>query len=167
MVFVVDGTTISPWNMPSILEELSSANPTLDQENSKRGANTTNSNWSPLTGLIEWDEFNYDTLISCYGDILKHSFPPFPDVQPPLTELEREIWDEDSFEHFLSRAIVPQVNLALKRAWSFCVKNWNFARPAVLVQMGRGGLATKTQESDSRFRPDWAGLSKDRKTDSG
>src|SRR6266536_1849812 len=122
--------------MPSILEYLSSENPTLDQENSKRGANTTNSNWSPVTGLLEWKEFNYDTLISCYGDVLNHPFSSFPDVQPPLTGREREIWDEDSFEHFLSRALMPSVNLTLRRASSFCAKNWSLASTVVSIQIG-------------------------------
>ena len=90
-----------------MLEYLSSENPTLDQEISKRGANTSNPNWSPVTGLVEWKEFNYDTLISRYGDVLNHPFSSFPDVQPPLTGHEREIWDEN----FLSRAIMPSVIL--------------------------------------------------------
>lgn len=146
---------------------LSSENPTLDQENSITGGNTTNVRYSAVNGFVEWKEFNYNTLISCYGDVLNHPFPSFPEVQPPLTELEREIWDEDSFEHFLSRATIPSVNWALKLAWSFCAEYWRFESAIIPTQVGRGGLASKSQESDSRFRPDWAGLHVGKQTSSG
>ena len=40
-----------------------------------------------------------------------------PAISPPVSELEKEIFTETTFETVLDREIVPQVSAALRVAW--------------------------------------------------
>ncbi|PGH35126.1 hypothetical protein GX50_02048 [[Emmonsia] crescens] len=104
-----------------LLDILSEPNLDADSTNSALDPNTINSAWAPVTGYKKWADFTYETLISCYGDVLRRSLTsPFPGISPPLSRLQREIWDENSLCHFLSRTIMPTVGAALQRGWTIC-----------------------------------------------
>lgn len=155
--------------MPNLLIYLIYPNPAYDNTHSTQGGVTCNSRWSDVTGIEEWREFDYQTLISMYGTILENTAAEPPAVSPPLQSIECEIWDEDSLEHFLTRSIVPFVNHSLGQAWGYCRKNWSaddFSGPA--ISMGRGGRAMNpTYDNDNRYRPDWAGIREDIKSKRG
>jgi hypothetical protein len=115
---------------------LTRLNPILDCTKSAKGTNTFNSNWDPVKGIQEWTELNYTTLIESYGDILQHPVPPLPSITPPLSEVERQIFNEGTFDHVLSRLIMPAVRTALHAAWPLCYPDDSDA-----VDIGRGGCA--------------------------
>ncbi|KAK2804695.1 hypothetical protein FQN50_006535 [Emmonsiellopsis sp. PD_5] len=137
-----------------LLDILSEPNPTVDNTNSAKGTNTLNAAWTAVTGFRDWKDFSYGTLMSCYGEVLRRPLESqFPEASPPLTRLEREIWDENSLSHLLARAIIPTVGEALKRGWSLCYPCDNDP-----IEIRTGGVAKKTDNQDSRFYPVWAGI---------
>ena len=155
--------------MPSLLSYLVRPNPECDNTHSGTGSNTVNANWAAVTGVEDWKEFNYQTVLSMYGTLLEHSFTDLPEISPPLRPEECEIWDEDSLEHFLTRSIIPIVRTSLVKAWEYCQSEWNsddFSGRA--IDIGRGGRATNpARYNDTRYRPDWAGIRKDKITATG
>lgn len=96
----------------TLLKYLRRPNPTLDCKKSSVGENTFNAKWNPITGLEDWADFNYSTLMQLHGYILRQQVPPMPETSPPLTKLERIIFTEDTFETVLERGIMPQVSAA-------------------------------------------------------
>lgn len=148
----------------TILQYLTERNPVLDNRNSLKGTLTFNERWPVIDQCQDWRDFTFETLMSCYGDVLRASLPQQGlGVSPPLTALECEIWDEDSLDHLLSRAIMPQVSKALARAWDACYQG--IPHP---IDITRGGRARKpnqnvTQHQSSESNagkafPDWAGV---------
>lgn len=149
----------------TLLEHLTQPNPLLDCTRSANGPNTFNPKWDYTSGLVEWKEFNYATLAESYGNVLTrpldHSLSP---TSPPLSELEKEIFNEDTFEHLLSRSIIPEVRAALQVAWPICCPD----NAEDIVDIGRGGCAKRaTLLDDSRLYPDWAGVRKSQTTSLG
>jgi hypothetical protein len=140
----------------SLLEYLTLPNPKLDCSKSSTGTNTFNARWDPITRLDNWAEFNYETLMQSYGHILLQPVPPLPEISPPLTELERKIFTEKTFERVLDRAIMPNVSAALRTAWPLCYSDHE---PQDVAEIGKGDQARRgTTEEDDRYYADWAGI---------
>ncbi|KKZ62164.1 hypothetical protein EMCG_03363 [[Emmonsia] crescens] len=96
----------------TLLQYLTAPNPELDNDNVPEGRPTFQDIKSDII-IQPWSEFTLDTLLACYSNALQKTRTSLQDCSPPLTKLEREIWNEDSFEHVLTRSIVPQVNVSL------------------------------------------------------
>lgn len=47
----------------TLLKYLTIPNPTLNCTRSSVGTNTFNAKWDPITGLEDWVDFNYHTLL--------------------------------------------------------------------------------------------------------
>ncbi|KAK7883397.1 hypothetical protein LTR67_011268 [Exophiala xenobiotica] len=140
----------------TLLQYLTLPNPTPNCSKSSVGTNTFNAKWEPFTGLEDWADFNYDTL---------QRIPPMPETSPPLTELEKEIFTETTFETILEREIMPQVSAALRIAWLHSYSNHKVEDVA---EIGRGGKARRgTAEEDDRYYADWAGIRRCQTTNFG
>ena len=140
----------------TLLEYLTQPNPVLDCSKSPTGTNTVNARWDRVTGLKDWAEFNYETLMQSYGHVLLEQISPLPQTSPPLTQLDREIFTEKIFEDVLARAIMPNVSAALRIAWPLCYSTQD---PEDIAEIKRGDHAKRgTLEEDSRYYPDWAGV---------
>lgn len=107
----------------TLLKYLTSSNPILDCTKSSTGTNTFNAKWDAVTGLEEWTEFDYNTLIREYGSVLKRSVPPIPETSPPLSTLDRQVFTERTFEAVLDRVTMPTVSAALRVAWPLYYSN--------------------------------------------
>ncbi|WEW60302.1 hypothetical protein PRK78_005787 [Emydomyces testavorans] len=157
--------------MPSrtLLEYLTEPNPTLDNRFSLPGLPTRHVSDEQLEKK-DWIDFTYENLMSCYGHILQMEFDrPFPEISPSLAALECRIFDEDSFEHLLSRSVVPVVNESLTKAWMKLFPNMD-----KVISMTRGGRARRPQDindedesaeprssrdpGNPKIYPDWAGV---------
>lgn len=138
----------------TLLQYLQAPNPEV-RSFCRPGTVTINQSWSEVTGWREWREFNTSTLLSCYGSILNKEVPEewLPSISPELTQLETEVWDEDSLRLLLARSINAQVNAALAIAYRLLYKDRE--KP---VEIRGGGFATSHQETDFRFYPDWAAV---------
>lgn len=148
----------------TLLSYLTLPNSELNCTKSLTGTNTFNAKWNPITGLEDWTDFNCDTLMQLYGHILLQSVTSVPAISPPLTELEKEIFTETTFETILDREIVPIVSAALCIGWQFLYLNSR----EDFVEIGRGAKARRgTTEEDDRYYADWAGIRKSMMTDFG
>lgn len=106
----------------TLLEYLSLPNPILDCSKSSTGANTFNIRWDAVTGLEEWAEFNYETLMQSYGHILHtHAhYPSRPLVQafkqclstqtPATLTTQIETESTDRFSSKVSRGTAQERN---------------------------------------------------------
>jgi hypothetical protein len=155
--------------MVTIEEYLDRKNPDIDNSNTSSGPNTVSTNYSTISGIGNWKEFNYKTLKSLYGEILDQTISSPPYHQNP-TELEAEIWDEHQFEFLLSQYILGPVRFTLRLAYNYCEKSWKqnpegeFVSP---VDPGAGGRAKRPSDNDDpRFRPDWSCVRKNHMTSS-
>ncbi|KLJ13877.1 hypothetical protein EMPG_09372 [Blastomyces silverae] len=144
----------------TLLEYLTERNPELNSDSASQGLPTSMAAISDIK-RIDWDDFTLDTLLACYGDILRKPISSLPNCSPDLTNLEREIWTEDTFEHLMTRSIVPHVSVGLAKAQS----EMNISNA---IDMTRGGRASTRQlppsggaggEGNLLF-PDWAGAVK-------
>ena len=142
----------------SLRDYLTRENPTLDSSKSLDGR-PTKCEEKAFTEITDWRDFNIDTLNNCYGDVLdRHWVDPLPGMSPELTGLEKEIFDEDSFQHLMTRSIVSQVNEGLGRALDDIYPDIS----GIVINMTRGGRARKSKNptantsSTTKF-PDWAG----------
>jgi hypothetical protein len=138
----------------TLLQYLQLPNPKIESY-CKPGTVTINRSWSAVTGLKEWKEFNMNILLSCYGGILNAPVPDawLPSVSPGLTGLEEEVWDEDSLRLLLARSLNPEVNAALAVAYRLLYEDREDP-----VEIRGGGVATRHQDTDFRFYPDWAAI---------
>lgn len=127
----------------TLLQYLAEPNPVLNNVHSLSGLPTRCEPQEDLR-TENWSEFNYETLMSCYGHILRRQYShSFPNNSPPLSALECDIFDEDSLDHLLSRSIVPAVSQGLRKAWEHCY-------PGKLeIDVTRGGRARHTQAQAS------------------
>lgn len=149
----------------TLLQFLTSPNPSLDCTRSSTGTNTLNAKWNAVTSLEEWTEFNYETLMRMYGRILRQPISPIPETHPPLSELARQIFTERTFETVLERIIMPEVSQALRVAWPHCYPNDDLQDVA---EIGRGDKARRgTMEEDDRYYADWAGIRQSETTNFG
>ncbi|KAK2799474.1 hypothetical protein FQN50_008446 [Emmonsiellopsis sp. PD_5] len=158
--------------MPSttILDYLTEPNPGIDNRRSLPGLPTKVESDEPIE-IMEWPDFTYDTLMACYGPVLRAQRGQLPDISPPVSRLEREIFDEDSLDHLLSRSIRPKVSESLRIACEECYPN------SPDIDMTRGGRArgsadnprapmipetkTKSIKGIVKTYPDWAGVQVD------
>ena len=72
----------------TLLEYLTLPYPALDCSKSLTGTNTLNARWDPITGLEDLADFNMES----YGYILLHPIALLPETNPPLTDLEKQIF---------------------------------------------------------------------------
>lgn len=143
----------------SLLEYLTSRNPTIDSTNSRKGKPSANALWPPVYGCEDLD-FNYDTVISIFGQVLKKSFDG-PSTSPELSAKEKEVTDEESLRMGPLRDIIPKVNAALK----FGIQEYYGDMES--IEICSGGHAPKNENDDSRFRADLAMVRDSRKTSFG
>ncbi|KNG85188.1 hypothetical protein ANOM_007146 [Aspergillus nomiae NRRL 13137] len=142
----------------SLRDYLTRKNPTLDSNNSLDGP-PPKCEEKGFSEITDWRDFNIENLNNCYGDVLdRHWVDPLPDIFPGPTGLEQEIFDEDSFEHLMTRSIVPPVNESLARA----LEDLHPDRSGIAINMTRGGRARKSRNPSARTSgttkfPDWAG----------
>ncbi|OAL72445.1 hypothetical protein A7D00_3445 [Trichophyton violaceum] len=133
----------------SLLEYLTQPNPVVDNSNSLKGLPTKCVPKEDIQ-VVDWDDFTYETLISCYGAILATRFNrPFPEISPPLRRIEGEIIDEDSLDHLLTRSITSIVNESLRIAWRAFYSDY----PNLAIDMTRGGRARASQNNPDVPRP--------------
>ena len=140
-------------------------NPAVKRDNSWTGTNTrsgSSTNTKP-SKIVEWKDFNYNSLQALYGRILKrevHS-QDLPDFSLHLPFHLREIQDEDSLEALLIRWNNAVVSCALSVAQrsNGLISTDTAGHRAGEIFMARGGHAfiqgTRTQKE---LRPDWAGI---------
>lgn len=135
-----------PSDNRTIISELCRPNPTIDDRNTRPGANTSNPHWPSVTGWNLWREFNPARMYHLYKDLLKKAWrDPTRDLKLTLSDLE--IWDEDGFEHgVLTKFIMPSVNSALSKAYEGDARGFD---------LGRAGRSAINPDSDQRYRPDW------------
>jgi hypothetical protein len=146
----------------TLLGYLTIPNPLVDSTHSKTGSNTDNIAWTSIEGVQDWDEFNYETLLSCYGELLEHQTDGLPDLAlVPASFPDCEVWDEDSLEALLAKWTQTIVSTGLSFAHSLCSSGWRKGEWDFLeIYMARGGLASLID--DRRMRPDWAGIQRNR-----
>ncbi|RMZ76902.1 hypothetical protein DV738_g4764, partial [Chaetothyriales sp. CBS 135597] len=149
----------------TLLEYLTSPNPTLDCTQSSTGPNSVNAQWDLVTGLRGWTEFNYDTIMNMYGTVLQQQIASIPAPSPPLSTLDRQIFTERTFDGVLYRTVMPEVSTALRIAWPLCYPNDS---PDEIVEIAIGDKAKRRGgDPDPRLYPDWAGIRKSKTTDIG
>ncbi|KAK2807344.1 hypothetical protein FQN50_005499 [Emmonsiellopsis sp. PD_5] len=159
----------------TLLDYLTAPNPVIDSTYSLEGLPTKVEPDEPLE-VVDWVDFTYDTLMSLYGEVLRTPHARLPGISPPLSRLERQVFDEDSLDHLFSRSTTPPVNEGLRIACEACYPN----QPG--INMTRGGRArgsadnpkapntldreiNATQETEGRRTfPDWAGVRIDRQS---
>ncbi|EEP82057.1 predicted protein [Uncinocarpus reesii 1704] len=127
----------------TILDRLSEPNPNLDNENILEGKPTKHVPEEDIV-IQPWEDFTFETLMATYGDVLRCEL----DIpkSSPISKLECMIFDEDSLDHLLTRAITPIVNDALEGAWRICYKD----NADLRVDMSRGGRARKPQSVNEK-----------------
>lgn len=156
----------------TLLEYLTEPNPRVNNDHSLQGLPTRQDLISPIE-VREWTDFNFPTLMSCYGNLLQARFENlFPGISPRLSDLECQIFDEDTLDHLLSRSVVPAVSVGLRKAWDFCnPHNLNngiditrggrakiSAHHGSLASAGPEGSTTRSQREQQKIFPDWAGV---------
>ena len=151
----------------SLIDYLKRPNPDVNSDQSWLGPNTS----TPATPLrlhasdiVEWKDFNLETLLNIYGEILKLPADDLPDFSCSLPFHLIQIKDEDSLEALLIRWNNAVVSCALSVA----------QRPGKVgspnergidteeIHMARGGHACLPSETKNKkgVRPDWAGISR-------
>ena len=107
-------------------------------------------------GLEDFAEFNIETLKESYGYILLHPIPLLPETSPPLADMEKQIFTEETFETVLERGTMPRVSTALGAAWPLCYSD---SDPQDIAKISKGTKARRgTAEEDDRYYADWAGI---------
>ncbi|KAM5432111.1 hypothetical protein MferCBS31731_007612 [Microsporum ferrugineum] len=162
----------------TLLEYLTQPNPQVDSSWSLPGL-PSRADPKEDIHIIDWKDFTYATLMSCYGDVLRTQLNgPLPEISPPVQEIELKIYDEDSLDHLLTRSVVPLVSESLEIAWEECYPDY----PHLATDMTRGGrargsinnlplpnvlgetqsaAATQTTTGEAPAFPDWAGVQED------
>lgn len=122
----------------SLLDYLTTKNPTIDSINSKKGRPTENAKWPPITGC-EPLHFDYDTIMSMFSDVLRKKFDG-PSTSLKLSSKEEEVSDEDSLKVGPLRDIIPKVNIALR----FSIEE--YYRDIETIEICGGGYAPKKRK---------------------
>ncbi|MCJ1474757.1 hypothetical protein MMC13_003417 [Lambiella insularis] len=149
----------------TLLQYLTSPNPVLDCTRSSTGTNTVNARWDVVTALQDWTDFSLETIMQSYSSILLRPIPLIPDISPALTELERKIFTERTFETVLERATVTQVSHALRVGWHFRYPDKDADDAAAIAKGDKTKRGTIIE--DDRFSPDWAGIRRYESTNFG
>ncbi|KAF3481305.1 uncharacterized protein GIQ15_04064 [Arthroderma uncinatum] len=144
----------------TLLDYLTERNPDVNNDNSLKGAPTYQEHLSKIE-LQDWPDFTIETLMACYGHVLERDFDAtFPEISPPISLLERMIFNEDSLDHLLSRSIVPAVSVGLQVAWDLCYPG----HEEEVIDITRGGRAilraNARNDAENAIFPDWAGVQK-------
>src|SRR5436190_14281472 len=126
----------------TLLDYLTIPNPLIDSTHSKTGSNTESATWLPIEGVRDWSEFNYETLLFCYEELLNHSTAGLSTPVPALGSFPHcEIWDEDSLEALLVRWTQTVVSTALLFTHTLCGSGWKGGEwDFQEIYMARGGL---------------------------
>ncbi|EGD93745.1 hypothetical protein TESG_08299 [Trichophyton tonsurans CBS 112818] len=133
----------------TLLEYLTQPNPVVDNSNSLKGFPTKCVPKEDIQ-VVNWDDFTYETLMSCYGAVLATQFNrPLPEISPPLCRIEGEVIDEDSLDHLLTRSISSIVNESLRIAWRGYYSDY----PNLVIDMTRGSRARASQNNPAAPRP--------------
>ena len=137
---------------------LRTPDPTVNGDRCPKGGNTTQSTYDTPREILEWNEFEYDTLNSIYGgrlcDILNETFDLVDFTNIPDFPFCR-YYDEDSFQ-----------GLLVKWNWSVVSEALSKSQPLLLqahdhVYMVKGGQAPspKAKAGEKRkergWKPDW------------
>ncbi|KAM5489171.1 hypothetical protein MaudMau93_003668 [Microsporum audouinii] len=141
----------------TLLEYLTQPNPRVNNSRSLEGLPTKAESNEDIV-IIDWEDFTYETLMSCYGGILRaQSNGQLPEIFPPIRDIEREIYDEDSLDRLLTRSVVAPVSESLSIAWQRCYPNHqNF--PIYMTRGGRArGSINDLPADELAAFPDWAG----------
>jgi hypothetical protein len=138
--------------MATILKTLQTKNLVVDASPAPHGPNTASGTFWPET-WHPWPEFNYETLLSIYGDILA---TPWGAALPRSTasSFDTEVFAEDTLEDILRRFLSPTVNEALHLACATITQS--------TIHLGRGSRCQSSQ-----VRPDWSLVSRDHKDEDG
>jgi len=150
--------------MPSkttILEALSRPSPPVDASKVKTGGDTTGP-WPIVDNWRRWNDFNARDLRNMYRSVVDADWVSnTPDKSEP-SRWDRRVFDEDSLDHYISRFILPDVNMALSHARHVLGMTKDFD-----LHIGRGGRCSHEGTADRRFKPDWSLCSDDQKATSG
>ena len=155
---------------------LAEANPFVDDTQSLRGPPTQVDVDEDLK-TTPWVDFTFENLNNCYGDVLTDIIRDFSSISPALSDLEREIFDEDSLDHLLSRSVVSAVSDGLREAGNLLHphdKNRhidvtrggrarnphdNIPTPSGTLQITPERVTTEMKDKPKIY-PDWAGVRK-------
>ncbi len=69
--------------MPTLLEYLTSPNPDVDRTSLQPGRNTLPIGTYEIEDVQPWSDFNLETILECYGDILLRDFSEEDFYYPP------------------------------------------------------------------------------------
>lgn len=146
----------SRWQ--TLLNYLRSPDPTVNGDRCPKGGNTTRSSYDTPREVLEWKDFEYETLTRIYGgrlcDILNQTFDLFDFTNIPDFPFCR-YYDEDSFQ-----------GLLVKWNWSVVSEALTKSQPLLLqaqdhVYMVKGGQAPSPKakaggkEKSRGWKPDW------------
>lgn len=138
--------------MPTLHEYLGLPNPELDRTTLRPGTNTLPVGTYEIEGVQPWDDFTLETVLNCFGDILRRDFETedlhYP---PPLPQHHRRLTDESCVESILKKHNHTIIDRALELAQSR-LDGRGLHLP---ISMSWGSLADV--QEDRRLRPDWAG----------
>ena len=81
---------------------------------------------------------------------------PLPEISPRLSNIECTIFDEDTFDHLLSRSIVPSVSVGLRAGWGIYHSN-QLDRG---IDITRGGRARRVAAHDNQPSDTPSGIEK-------
>ncbi|MCJ1359471.1 MAG: hypothetical protein MMC33_009473 [Icmadophila ericetorum] len=149
----------------SLMKYLKLPNPAVNSDHSWLGGTTS----TPAahirlraSDIVEWEDFNLETLCHIYGRILELPADDLPDFARHLPFHLSEIKDEDSLEALLIRWNNAVVSCALSVAQRADIADGHGGSRlnAEEIYMARGGHAClPTERKNQRgFRPDWAGI---------
>ena len=99
----------------TILDVLQRENPSLDTTHLKQGGNTTNEAWVRPDGWQRWKELSFQKLSLIYDRVIHLKWEGATAPEPELS-YDKEIRDERTFESYLDKYMIPDVNKALERA---------------------------------------------------
>ena len=142
----------------TLLNYLRTPDPTVNGDRCPKGGNTTQSTYDTPREVLEWKEFEYETLNRIYGgrlcDILNETFNLVDHTNIPDFPFCR-YYDEDSFQGLLVKWNWSVVNEALAKSQPLLLQ----ARDH--VYMVKGGQApspkakAEKKEKKRGWKPDW------------
>ncbi|KAF2842271.1 hypothetical protein M501DRAFT_998539 [Patellaria atrata CBS 101060] len=89
----------------TLLEYLTQPNPLVNRDYAKTGSNTELEKEGQFEGSRPWEDFNYEHVIACFGDILQLPLPP--QRFPPPSAISPDhlfIIDESSVTNILVKS---------------------------------------------------------------
>ena len=146
----------SHWQ--TLLNYLRTPDPTVNGDRCPKGGNTTQSTYDTPREILEWEEFEYETLTRIYGgrlcNILNRTFDLVDFTNIPDFPFCR-YYDEDSFQSLLVKWNWSVVSEALAKSQPLLLQSHDH------VYMVKGGQApspkakAEKKEKKRGFKPDW------------